>query len=93
MKKILIPFMVLTFSFSLGMSAFIPAVIAELNSNKNDENKIEILEFSEASVLHSSSTTNICHVPKGNPSNSYEIVVNTSSLTAHLEHGDSQGTC
>lgn len=93
MKKNFVVFMVMLFAISLGISAFVPTVIADSNSDKKDGNEIEIQEFSDASVLESSSTTTVCHVPKGNPSHSNEIVVSTSSLTAHLEHGDYQGTC
>jgi hypothetical protein len=88
-----IAFLIMSFAIVVGISALAPAVTAESNFDKPDADKKEIQEFSEASVLQSSSTTSVCHVPKGNPNNTYEIIVSTSSLTAHLTHGDYQGIC
>jgi hypothetical protein len=85
--------MVMT-AIALGFSALAPVVIADSNSDKqNSQIKNNVQEFSSSTVLHSSSTTTLCHVPKGNAGNSHEIVVSTSSLTAHLKHGDNIGFC
>jgi hypothetical protein len=62
------------------------------NKNSQKKNK-DIQEFSSGAVLSSSSTTKVCHIPPGNPTNSHLIVVGTSSLTAHLNHGDTKGSC
>ncbi len=35
----------------------------------------------------------ICHVPPGNPGNEHTICVGAPAVPAHLEHGDSLGTC
>lgn len=35
----------------------------------------------------------ICHVPPGNPDNAHEIVIDESSVDAHLRHGDYEGYC
>ncbi len=59
---------------------------------KSKKNK-DIPGFGKGAVLSSSSTTIICHIPPGNTANAHEIVVGTSSLTAHLNHGDKLGTC
>jgi hypothetical protein len=37
--------------------------------------------------------TVVCHIPPGNPENAHEIVVDWSAVPAHLDHGDSLGTC
>ena len=72
--------------------------IASADSNKDKQNQHKqnnknVLEFGSAAVLFTSSTTTICHIPPGNPDNSHVIVVGTSSLTAHLKHGDIKGNC
>ncbi len=71
-------------------------VLADSDSGKSlqdiEKNK-SILEFGGSSVLVTSSTTTVCHIPPGNPGNQHVIVVGTSSLTAHLKHGDNQGQC
>ena len=82
------------FAMGLGARSFIPEVIAEPNSEKKNQNsKQKVQEFSSNASVDSTSKTTICHVPKGNPDNSHEIVVSTSSLTTHLNHGDSLGFC
>lgn len=35
----------------------------------------------------------ICHVPPGNPDNAHTIEVAESAVAAHLDHGDSLGSC
>ena len=35
----------------------------------------------------------VCHVPPGNPENAHTIVVSTSAVPTHLDHGDSLGAC
>lgn len=71
-------------------------VLADSDSDKPKQDKEKnksILEFAGSSVLVTSSTTTVCHIPPGNPGNQHVIVVGTSSLTAHLKHGDNQGQC
>ena len=64
-----------------------------IDKNGNSKKNPEVKQFSNSVVLSSSNTTSICHIPPGNPSNSHIIVVGTSSLTAHLNHGDTLGSC
>ena len=71
-------------------------VLADSDYDQEKQEKVKdkpILEFSHGSILLTSSTTTVCHVPPGNPENSHVIVVGTSSLTAHLNHGDNPGQC
>lgn len=70
-------------------------VFGELKSEKQTEHKKNqsILEFSSGAVLLASSTTTICHVPPGNHNNAHMITVGTSSLTAHINHGDKSEYC
>ena len=35
----------------------------------------------------------ICHIPPGNPGNPQTITISTNALQAHLDHGDSVGSC
>ena len=93
MRKNLTIFMIATFAITLSLSSFAPSVIADSNPNKPSSDKIKVQEFGEGTVMQSSGTTSVCHVPKGNPENSHEIVISTSSLTTHLNHGDYTGTC
>jgi hypothetical protein len=66
------------------------SIIEKKNLQKKNK---DIQEFSSGAVLSYSSTTRICHIPPGNPANSHLIIVGTSSLTAHLKHGDTIGSC
>jgi hypothetical protein len=61
--------------------------------NEHGEKNGSILEFTSGVVLLASSTTTICHVPPGNQNNAHMITVGTSSLTAHINHGDSAKYC
>jgi hypothetical protein len=75
-------------------SSFISQVgFASEDSTQTNENNQDVLEFNSGVVMDSSSTTTICHIPKGNPGNLHQIVVGTSSLTAHFNHGDNMGEC
>ena len=82
--------LLLTSSF-ISQMGFVSA--DSIKDNQNSQKKGKIQEFSNSAILSSSSTTAICHVPPGNPTNSHLIVVGTSSLTAHLNHGDTVGNC
>ena len=46
-----------------------------------------------AVALAAAAKVDICHVPPGNPSNSFTISVSTNALSAHLGHGDTTGAC
>jgi len=35
----------------------------------------------------------VCHIPPGNPDNFHTIAVNEKALSAHLAHGDLEGSC
>ncbi|MGI0097310.1 MAG: S8 family serine peptidase, partial [Nitrosopumilaceae archaeon] len=35
----------------------------------------------------------ICHLPPGNPTNRHEIMISSSDVQAHIDHGDILGTC
>ncbi len=61
--------------------------------NEHGEKNGTILEFSSGAILHASSTTTICHVPPGNQNNAHMITIGTSSLTAHINHGDNVEYC
>jgi hypothetical protein len=73
----------------------ISPVFGEPKAEKQNEYKKipNILEFNSAAVLHASSTTTICHVPPGNQNNAHLITVGTSSVTAHVNHGDKAEYC
>jgi len=42
---------------------------------------------------NSSSKATICHIPPGNPDQKMTLSVGQSSVPAHLDHGDSLGSC
>jgi len=42
---------------------------------------------------YTSKKATICHIPPGNPANQHTLSVSTSAVSAHLDHGDSLGTC
>ena len=56
--------------------------------NKPNQNELEIQEFADATVVHLSSTTKICHVPPGNPTNAHTIEIGVAAIPAHQAHGD-----
>jgi len=35
----------------------------------------------------------ICHIPPGNPANAHTISVGASAVPAHINHGDTLGSC
>lgn len=41
----------------------------------------------------SSKKATICHIPPGNPDNPQTLSVSKSAVPAHMDHGDSMGTC
>jgi outer membrane biosynthesis protein TonB len=55
--------------------------------------KKEVQGFGDNTIVTSSSTTTICHIPPGNPGNNHTITIGESALSAHLGHGDVLGTC
>ncbi len=65
------------------------------NQAKDDDDEYEdedyeddIQEFNDATIIHMSGTTTICHVPPGNPGNAHEITVSKNALKGHERHGD-----
>ena len=85
--------MIALMAIGLGLSSIVPSVMADSKGKKQDLTDLTVPEFVSALVVDSSSTTEICHIPKGNTGNAHEIVVSTSSLTAHFKHGDNIGIC
>jgi len=62
---------------------------AEKELEKDDD----IQEFNDATVVHMSNTTTICHIPPGNPSNAHTITIGKPAVKAHIAHGDVGGAC
>lgn len=93
MRKKSLFFAIALSAVAIGLVSVAPMAIADPGDKKNPRADKDVQEFSEAAVVESSSTTLICHVPKGNPGNAHEIVVGTPSLNAHLKHGDYIGPC
>lgn len=60
--------------------------------NLREDNKNEIQEFSDSTIVTTSSTT-ICHIPPGNPGNNHTISIGIPAVRAHLAHGDIGGSC
>jgi hypothetical protein len=60
---------------------------------QGDENKKDVQEFSDSTVITTSSTT-ICHIPPGNPGNAHTISIGIPAARAHLaNHNDTPGEC
>ncbi|NOQ44485.1 MAG: hypothetical protein GQ471_02335 [Nitrosopumilus sp.] len=57
------------------------------------EAKNEIKEFNGGTLLTTSSTTTICHIPPGNPGNNHTITIGNSAVSAHIGHGDEPVSC
>jgi len=53
----------------------------------------EVKEFGENTVITSSSTTTICHIPPGNPGNNHTITIGEPALNGHTGHGDMPMPC
>ncbi len=53
----------------------------------------EIKEFGDGTIVYSSSTTTICHIPPGNPGNNHTITIGNSAVSAHVGHGDESIPC
>ncbi len=60
---------------------------------QRDDKKINIQEFSDSTLVTSSSTTTICHIPPGNPGNNHTISIGIPAVRAHLAHGDIGEPC
>ena len=93
MRKKSVFFAIALTAVALGLASIAPMAIADPGDKKNPRADKDVLEFHDADVVDSSSTTTICHMPPGNPDNARTLVVGTSSLTAHLDHGDERGSC
>jgi len=60
---------------------------------QREENKNDIQEFSDSTIVTTSSTT-ICHVPPGNPGNAHTISIGIPAVRAHFaNHNDTSGPC
>ncbi len=60
---------------------------------QREDNKNDIQEFSDSTVVTTSSTT-ICHVPPGNPGNAHTISIGIPAVRAHFaNHNDTPGPC
>ena len=60
---------------------------------QRDDSKNDIQEFSDSTVVTTSSTT-ICHVPPGNPGNAHTISIGIPAVRAHFaNHNDTSGPC
>ncbi len=57
------------------------------------EQREEIKEFGDGTIVYSSSTTTICHIPPGNPGNNHTITIGNSAVSAHIGHGDEPIAC
>ena len=53
----------------------------------------EIKEFEDSTIITTSSTTTICHIPPGNPGNNHTIRIGESAFDAHIGHGDAPMEC
>ncbi len=60
---------------------------------KNSELAFQVMIGEVTVEPDMSDKVTICHAPPGNPANAHSIVVGSSSLAAHLGHGDTQGAC
>jgi len=55
---------------------------------------VDIKEFRDGTVVTSSSTTTICHIPPGNPGNAHTITIGNPAARAHFaNHNDTGGPC
>jgi hypothetical protein len=60
---------------------------------QREDNQNNIQEFSDSTVVTTSSTT-ICHVPPGNPGNAHTISIGIPAVRAHFaNHDDTSGPC
>jgi len=68
---------------------------AKDNEDNDDyeDNEDYIQEFNDATVVHMSNTTTVCHIPPGNPDNAHTINIGKPAARAHLAHGDVGGAC
>jgi len=46
-----------------------------------------------SSSLSGSEKVTICHIPPGNPANAHTITVGSPAVSAHMAHGDLEGSC
>ena len=75
--------------------------ISVTNQNANTDNQTsEILDDEAQSepeiskpITGSGSTTTICHIPSGDISAAFTVNIFSSSVTIHLDHGDTLGEC
>jgi len=60
---------------------------------EDEDYENDIQEFNDATVVHMSNTTTVCHIPPGNPGNAHTIDIGKPAARAHLAHGDTPGEC
>ncbi len=58
-----------------------------------DKAERKIQKFYSGILVHTSSTTSICHIPPGNYANAHTITIGMPAVRAHLAHGDEPGVC
>ena len=70
------------------------ALVAALNAcHLNDGTVDHTAEIRACTPAEETHKTTICHIPPGNPSNAHTLCVGTQAVPAHLDHGDSLGSC
>jgi len=60
---------------------------------EDEDYEDDIQEFNDATVVHMSNTTTVCHIPPGNPDNAHTINIGKPAARAHLAHDDTPGEC
>ncbi len=67
---------------------------AEERKEKFEQKYNKFRDFKkDVSVILSSKTITLCHIPPGNPDNAHTIIVGTPAARAHLAHYDVLGEC
>jgi plastocyanin len=64
-----------------------PEILEKYEISNDDAQKIKLDKTPKNQKI------TICHIPPGNPDNSFNITIDESALEAHLNHGDSETLC
>ena len=64
-----------------------PEILEKYEISNDDAQKIKLDKTPKNKKI------TICHIPPGNPDNSFNITIDESALEAHLNHGDSETLC